>query len=301
MCTTGKNKIMNQRLIILSVLLSLSLLSIAQTEIPTDISFLSGDQKMVRMAVDSSLCILRQEYILVNQAGKEYGRDGKKYFGKRYSVGVIADNKIWTGQELLQPWNKDESYRLLNYTDSIKPRLSKVYLRKPACTENFTELTGKQATPGNNNTLTVYEYPGNENSVDLINDSKDTDGWLVLIGWETGITTGDEAPVNYTIYKAEPQFGNAGGKGYIRNMPVNEQQLVGGIYYTCTISLGKIIFSAAGVLQKDKQGWFIQRFSDRQEKVAQQTGNEEKANHYMKKGEGIPVDEKQIYYNKYNR
>ena len=293
---------MKQRLSIIPVFLFIAMTSIAQTELPTDISFLSGDQKMVRMAVDSSLCILRQEYTLVNKDGNEYGRDGKKYFGRLYSVGVIADNSIWTDQALLKPWEKDEAYRLFNQSDSVKPRLSKVYLRKPACSQRFTELAANTATPGNNNTLAVYEYPAGENSVSRINDSKDNDGWLVLIGWEEGTTNGDDIPVSYTIYKAAPLFNDADSKGYIRNMPVSERQLVGGIYYTCTISLGKIIFSAAGVLKKDKKGYFIQRFSGKEQKQVQSANSkpgEEETTGFRAKEALVPVEEKKIYYNKH--
>src|SRR6516225_6354876 len=114
---------MNRTCIIILALLTMSLPLAAQTS-SIDASFISGDQKLVRMAIDSSLCILRQEYTLTNRSGNEYGRNGRSYFGKSYTIGVLAEGKIWTDSRIRRPWDMDGNYDRFRGIDSIKPRLS---------------------------------------------------------------------------------------------------------------------------------------------------------------------------------
>jgi hypothetical protein len=248
---------MNRTCIII-LLLTLSLPLFSQIDPVSDASFLSGDQKLVRMAVDSSLCILRQEYTLTNHSGKEYGRNGKDYFGKTYSLGVLANNKVWTDSRLLRPWEADGNYDKFRTIDSIRPRLSGTYARQ-LVRSAYAEVKQDTALQATDSGIAILHSPDTLVNIALISNCRDRGGWLVVAASHESFSTSDTLPVSYTIYKAQPQFTASGNKGYLKNMPVREN-IIGGVYFISSILLGKITFSAAGILGKDKQGWYVQLF-----------------------------------------
>jgi len=246
-------------IIILLAMLTMSLPLAAQTNLPGDASFLSGDQKLVRMAIDSSLCILRQEYTLTNRSGNEYGRNGKGYFGKAYTIGVLASNRIWTDSRIRRPWDMDGSYDKFRSIDSIKPRLSGTYARQ-VVRSGYTAVKEDTSSRNTDSALAVYQSPDTLQNITLVNNYQDRGGWLAIVASEGPVSVNDTLPVSYTIYKAQPQFATPGAtKTYIKDIPVKENVL-GGIYFISMIRLGKITFAAAGVLGKDKKGWYIQLF-----------------------------------------
>ena len=249
------------------LLLAMSLTLAAQTSPGSDASFLSGDQKMVRMAIDSSIFIVRQEYTLTNRSGNEYGRNGRSYFGRAYSLGVKANNRIWTNSQILRPWDNDGNYDKFRAIDTIKPRLSGTYVRQ-VVQSGYVTVTADTAGGNKSSTgqgydsaIATYRAPDSLPNIELVKNNRDKTGWLAVVATKEPIATNDSLPVSYTIYKAQPQFSTTGNKGYIKNMPVRES-VIGGVYYLSTVRLGRITFYAAGVLEKDKDGWYIRLFTD---------------------------------------
>jgi hypothetical protein len=210
------------------------------------------------MAVDSSLCILRQEYTLSNRSGSEYGRNGKDYFGKTYTIGVLAGKKVWTDSRLLRPWEGDGNYDRFRSIDSIKPRLSGTFARQ-LVRSGYTAVKEDSSSRGTDSGLAVLQSPDPLLNIALVGDCRDRGGWLVVAAGRDGFPANDTLPVSYTIYKAQPQFSASDNKGYLKNMPVREN-IIGGVYFISNISLGAITFSAAGILEKDKRGWYVQLF-----------------------------------------
>lgn len=263
---------MNRTYIIMLAMLTMSLPLAAQTTSSTDASFLSGDQKLVRMAVDSSICILRQEYTLTDRRGNEYGRNGRSYFGRTYTIGVLAAGRIWTDSRIRRPWDMDANYEKFKAVDSIRPRLSETSARQvvrsgyTAVKEDSSSRKEDSSSRKEYNTsrekdsaLAVYRSPDSLSDIALINDCRDRGGWLVVVATREPIGMSDTLPVSYTIYKAQPQFTATGVKGYLKNMPVREN-VIGGVYFLSSTRLGKITFAAGGILGKDKEGWYIQLF-----------------------------------------
>lgn len=233
------------------------------------LSILSADQRFVRLAVDSSICLIRQEYTLIDARGNEYGRNSDPFFGRQYGLGVISDSGIWVGAELSSPWTADRNFEKFRSSDSLTPHLGKTFLRRPG-QGGFTQLTNHPATPATNHPATpavrgslfCMGRPEGLASIPCSFDVKDTAGWLVLLTTGGGTDIGDTTHFVYNTFQPKLSFADPSGKGYLKNMP-EENNLVGGIYYTCAISLGKISFAAAGILQKDEKGWYIHPFPGR--------------------------------------
>jgi len=216
------------------------------------LAILSSDQRLVRLAVDSSICLVRQDYTLVDAKGNEYGRNSDAYFGRKYGLGVISDSGIWVGAEMGMPWVGDRNFEKFKTGDSLRPHLARTYVRRPA-QGGFTELPGRLTGGGE---LFCIARPEGLAPIGCSFDVRDPAGWLVLVTTKDGMDIGDTTRVVYNTFQPRVTFVDSAGKGYVKNMP-QDKDLVGGIYYTCAIALGKISFRAAGILQKDEKGWYI--------------------------------------------
>src|SRR3569833_4717471 len=148
---------MNRTCMITLLLLSMTLTLSAQTTPGSDASFLSGDQKMVRTAIDSSIYIVRQDYTLTNRSGNEYGRNGKSYFGRTYTLGVKANGRIWTDSRAVRPWDTDGNYDKFRTIDTIEPRLSNVCARQ-VVQGGYVQVTAN--CTGGDSSIVVYQAPG---------------------------------------------------------------------------------------------------------------------------------------------
>lgn len=218
------------------------------------LSILSSDQRLVRLAVDSSICLVRQEYTLIDAKGNEYGRNSDVYFGKRYALGVISDSGIWVGSEIGTPWVGDRNFEKFKTGDSLKPHLARTYVRRPA-QGGFTELASRPVAGSSD--LFCVARPEGLAGIPGVFDVRDPGGWMVLLTSKDGMDIGDSTRFGYNTFQPKLVFADSTGKGYLKNMP-EEKGLVGGIYYTCVISLGRISFNAAGILVKDEKGWYVQ-------------------------------------------
>ena len=226
------------------------------------LSILSSDQRFVRLAVDSSICLVRQEYTLIDGKGNEYGRNSDAFFGRKFALGVISDSGIWVGAEIGAPWAGDRNFEKYRKGDSLMPHLARTFVRRPA-QGGFTELTTHPVAgagggaAGGTGDLFRMTRPEGLPPIACSYDSKDAGGWLVLLSSKDGMEIGDTTKFGYNTFQPKLSFTDSTGKGYVKNMP-QEKDLVGGIYYTCSIALGRISFAAAGILQKDGKGWYIQ-------------------------------------------
>ncbi|MEO5890900.1 MAG: hypothetical protein ABIQ31_11640 [Ferruginibacter sp.] len=217
----------------------------------------SSDLKFIMQAVDSSVFLIRQDYTLIDKDGNEYGRNSDAFFGKKYALGVLTDSGLYTTGDILSPWENDRNFDKFKNSDSLKPHLSKIYF-KQANDRTFEKSDSGQFSTTADTSVIVSPIPGSRPAI-ASSAGLDTAGWLVLANNNQADIMDDSAVLSLTILKpvivTEPS-----GKMYIRNLSAKDD-LLGGIFYTSQISLGKILFAAAGILKKDNMGWFIQPFA----------------------------------------
>lgn len=281
-------------------------------------------------AIDSSICIIRQEYTLIDSNDHEFGANGKSYWGIKYSLGVITDSGIYTLGTILWPWAGDKDLEELAKTDTrhLQPYLSMRLYKRPM-DNSFVQWKNdgnSRQTSTSNNLVTPYvqerqakakkgknkkvltdtvisanhskdtvsekrdlaanSFTANENlriyqdsalvsfivsdsipSVPLAIGNIDTTGWLVIITRKYNAEISDTSQLAYTIIKPSYTTNNSRSKLYIKEPATVKQNLLGGIYYIAHFSCGKIFFSAAGLLNRDEKGWFINDFTSKMSKV----------------------------------
>ena len=258
------------------------------------------DFNFLLKALNSSVCLVRQDYTLVNAAGKEFGANSKPYWDMKLTVGVAAGGNIYTSAGILYPWKDDNDLKEFLKTDTqhLSPHSSNRYYKR-ITDSNFIALKsypvgdrlpdtpmiakqdsvktkkskrGKLASSVENKKRTsdsvsinqqpadsliiAFPLPDSISTIPGSNNIADTSGWLVLISSSSDGEVTDTTKLSLHVVSPMVATKKASSKTYVNNIPVKEN-LLGGIYYTVQYSLGRMLFSATGLLCKDAEGWFI--------------------------------------------
>lgn len=233
----------------------------AQIRLELDDKFVSLDKKLITAAVDSSLCIVRQDYVLKDTNDNAYGRQNRDYFGRTYQLGVITGNRVWVDKKTATPWTLDGSYDNYKNNDTIKPELSHVAVRfLPGTTFRSLDYKIDNSTEG------YATYPLETESITIpnIRRNKQGDGWLVVVHSREDITLKEDCALEYTIYMPNLSIGEKSSEAVVKKMPVKEK-ILGGVYYTYQIKAGQVQFLVAGILKKKGSEWVIESLPDLEE------------------------------------
>lgn len=225
----------------------------------------TSEQEFILKATDSVLYIIRQDYVLrdtISINPNEYGRGGREYFGRIYTLGIVSEGKLWCDAKVNNPWLFDPNYNQFQHLDTIRPVLSKIAIRQ-INSRNFVNLDLQIITKQTEydsllNKLVITNYiPKNQmKSIANIKETKDSTGWLLLAYTNDEISKNDSCNINIAIYKSQPRFKQNSCEAEIKQ-PIVTQNLLGGFYFNTNISIGKIDVIFSGILNKRPVNCYI--------------------------------------------
>lgn len=224
--------------------------------------FLTADQQFIKKTTDSVLFVVRQDYILRDTTtGTEYGRGGREYFGRAYGLVVLSEDKLWGENKLKMPWLADTYFAQYSEVDSIQPILSKTAIRSINGKE-FREVAIEQLATTTYDSLlekvALTSYPLKEELPSIAQQAatQNQDGWLVVIYMKGKVTEDENGNLYHLIYRPKPNFNPNSLESKIVD-PSITTNVLGGIYFTTNISIGKMELTFAGVLNKRPINWYI--------------------------------------------
>lgn len=248
---------MKDKILYILLLLTVSPRITAQKDQAKELfSLFSMDQKLISHAVDSSICIIQQQYTLITKNGKEYGNNSNVFFGRKYVIGVITDSGICATADILFPWEGDNSFNEFSTNDSLKAHLSKTFYKRPH-DKSFTEIEKTKYKKKYDSSFVIFKIP---DSIPFIGNSisiNDTTGWMVMVKSNGSLDSNESASLNLTVLKLSPI--DSSGKRYLKK-ETEKDDFIGGVYYTYHASTGKIFFYSAGIAIKDNKGWYLKPF-----------------------------------------
>ncbi len=225
----------------------------------------TSEQEFISKATDSVLYIIRQDYVLrdtTQNNPNEYGRGGKEYFGRIYTLAIASENKLWCDAKIRTPWLLDANYNPYKRIDSIKPYLSKTAIRPinqrkfmPSDIQLF-EIQSEYDSLLSKINLCYFIFKTPIKEIKNIKETKDSTGWVILAYTSEDITRNDSCNINIAIYKAQPQFKSAEVDAVIKS-PAITQNILGGIYINPIFSVGKIELLFSGILNKRTLYWYV--------------------------------------------
>lgn len=241
----------------------ISLLFSFQAKTQTNLKFMTGNQEMILNAIDSALVIVKQEYVLqsVNDKSQRFGSNGKPYFGKSYTLGVISGNKIWFSKTVLTPWINDSNFTKYQKSDTLKPVLSKSYFRF-VYQSKYTEIEqdSNLYISANDSLIAENLYANIELKNSLPGLKMDSaisrEGWIVVAYSEKNIQENDTCSINFLIYRQKPDFQINTSEGKVRT-PEPNGKIIGGAFIESRIKVGCIDFYLSGILHKNILNWTV--------------------------------------------
>lgn len=223
-------------------------------------------EQLIYRALKPSLRLVRQEFIMVNDAGKKYGYNQKPYFSRVYQVGVLAAGKLWVGlQYAQQPWLTDGRY--IENKNIGNPLLT-VRTWRPLDEGSFDQVHTTWNVEGQRlGSLALPDANLNAKLIEQSTQSSPSEGWLVVVVYAEGRIDPDQEDKKLVLRyrclhmnKEELKFttNNASGELPILSklLPPNSTILGGGCYTVQVESPGTVKFQVAAVLaQQQSSGW----------------------------------------------
>jgi len=230
----------------------------------SQINFLTSEQRFIKQATEDVLYIIRQDYVLKDTTSvnpNEYGLGGNDYFGRIYRLAVLSDNKLWCDISIRTPWEFDENYEEYRNNKALRPKLSKIAVRK--INERYFKpinLLEVQATSYDTLlyklSICNFSLKDSISGIKNIKEKKDGNSWIILASTKDDIKINDTCDIKLTIYRFPVKFTNDKLDAIVKE-PTITKNLLGGIYFNEKISIGKIELFFTGILNKRPLRWYI--------------------------------------------
>ena len=232
--------------------------------------FSKEDQSLIKNALEGSIYILRQEYVLKSTNAsntKEYGKGSNAYFGKIYGFGVLSNKRLWTDSKIKTPWLYDKNFTESEKSDTLKPVISKLSIKNPGgkvfIMKSFTykdsvksKDTSKHKITFNKN-IFFYELKDTIKTVRTEKSCRDTLGWLVIATSKEDLSKNDSVPFNIGVYRVNLHFNDSTNEALISKMPVTDN-IIGGAFFTTSVTPGRIDLMFAGIVTKKLLNWYVE-------------------------------------------
>ena len=218
--------------------------------------FVTFDDQLIRVALDSAFVVVRQDYVLKStnpKNPKEFGRGGNAYFGRVYGVAVISGNKLWADGRLKTPWLYDEHYKDYESADSLRPVLTNLYIRRIS-EKNFRKVSLELADTNKSDFFYYNAKKMDFRGIPEITTAKDSNGWVVIAYSKEDMTINDSCDVFLFSFRPKPQFKN---NSFAAVKMVQKENILGGGYFSANITVGIIRFNLTGMLYRKNSGWLV--------------------------------------------
>jgi hypothetical protein len=206
-------------------------------------TLVSSQDKLLVSALDSSIVVIRQDYILRDTSGNEFGYRGKPYYGRVFRMGYVINNRVLTDSSLISPWMNDANYLSKAVkVDTLKPYLSETLIKFKG--DSKWRKIDQDFTTGNFGMISLYdscfEYPS------LIFDTRNEDinGWLIMGYFKEDPIINDTISISYQIVKMKPKFSD--GKASVTLPILKNKYSIGGFYFVPNVISQRISLVATG-------------------------------------------------------
>lgn len=201
-------------------------------------------------ALKSFFYLIRQEYVLFDESGKQMIRGGNDFYGKAYTIGILAeDSRLWFPTYVRFPWEID------NTLDSKTKKSS-----KPECSFiNFKSLTDQDYFKSkiqeiNERKLLTNILAGKYGIVR--EDSLRNNGTLIVF-YSSAASPDDFTGISHSIMFLEDLTWNSDGIAAIEDLHYGNDKIIGGALFSRYLRPGSITWKLSGFYLPVKDKWVL--------------------------------------------
>jgi hypothetical protein len=201
-------------------------------------------------ALKPFFCLIRQEYVVIDEYGKQKLRGGNDFYGKAYTIGVLADDaRLWFPTYVRFPWEFD------NTLDSRTKKSS-----KPECSFiNFKSLADKEYFKSK-----IQEMDERKLLTSILagkygivrEDSLQNNGTLIVF-YSSAASPDDFTGISHSIMFLEDLNWNSDGVAEIEDLHYGNDKIIGGALFSRYLRPGSITWKLSGFYLPVKNKWVL--------------------------------------------
>lgn len=199
-------------------------------------------------SLNSVAHVIRQDYLLLDENGKEFGKDGNEYFGFGYGPAIVINNELVYSPNTYKPFLNDSSYK--SFGENYSPASSNVHYKLLA-DETYTDVPTESIIV--NNTYYAVKLPDKESITKSRYDKEKNTDCLVItyLANDKSISDKTTFKMSYLASKVKWQDDNT---GRLTNSNLGSSAVFGLLFYQ-VVGIGEASLEFGGFVEKINNEW----------------------------------------------
>lgn len=245
-----------QKPLLVCLLLAITLATFAQPGKGLDLGLFKDRNQAARNAVAPGVYLVRQDYIVVDSAGKGYGYDNKETFGTYYSVGLRIKEGFLLPSTFNTPGEFDPNFE--PYKQTHKTKTSHVKSRLVDSLKYAdVKLADIQADVPRVNQPTTGDCF-------QLKDYKDVKEGKLLLVYADDMAKLNEQAAKTHILQVEELVWSDEGIAQPKNLILGGKAVIGGVLFHEEVSFGRIVYQPVAFFEMINGAWVLKAIDIKQ-------------------------------------
>ncbi len=204
-------------------------------------------------ALNPTIYLLSQDYVLYNHDEEKLGRAGQEFFGKSYGIGLLCEGSLWFPTNLRRPWKNDKNFQ--DYKDSHRPECSEIHITPVSQNTLRTFILRDIDTSG---ILTCFK-PGSKG---IYKYNEEPPGTGSLLIYHSNLRNNIQVKdIAFNVINME-DIQWTDGICKIETPYLGPRNILGGALFHRKIDIGNIEWKAVAVMVNNNNNWQLVRLPE---------------------------------------
>lgn len=205
----------------------------------------SRDLGLFKAAFEDAFVIVKQEYALVNPAGKRFTIRGSV---PSYYAGILVDSTLYVHESVLRPWETDTAFAQLQAGDTLVPYVKRTSIRSLR-DQRFEVLSVKvwdTSMPG----VAKLQLPSRDgHPFHIVPLESNVQGMVVTLIPESSLVSNEAAAVRLQIQAASTLQDSVNRLWNVAGLLPGLQKILGGAFFEAVVGPGVVRFSMNALVE----------------------------------------------------
>ena len=226
------------------------------SQLPT---FKFQTNELVETSISQGLYMVRTQYQLKEvSTGKLYGRGGRQWFGRNFTIGFALPGGLVCSEVAFAPWTTDKNYDKYRGNDNYEPVLTDSISLRPLDSEglfsNYPISISTRTEESSCQRLSIT-YPDTLTFSMDMRSGEEMNGWVV---WVMDKENGKQDTPAIALTSYETSVNIPETERCTIDAPLRTETILGGCFVTAeTKGVGIINLKLSGIIYKDGNEWLL--------------------------------------------
>lgn len=245
-----------QKILFFLFLIASTTFAVAQPGKGLDLNIFKDRNQTVKDAVSPGLYLVRQDFIAVDSAGKEYGFNNQDNFGTIYSVGIKIKEGLLLPSTFNTPGLLDPNFE--PYRAGYTTRTSDIKTR----TIDSVKYQQQKVTDLNPEVPRIEQAPADD--FFMLKDYTDiTSGKLVMI-YADDMSKIDQEPLKTNVIQVDDIVWDDKGMAQPKGILIGNKSLIGGVLFHEEVTFGNVYYQPVAYYENINGSWVLKAIDIKQ-------------------------------------